>query len=156
MVDVVVNHVGSPRHREFHPDDRYGALSQPEDYHPHCWIRNYDNQTEVEQCWIGEDQREALVDINTESPKVVREMYRWIRQLVSDYQIDGLRVDTVKHGQPFESACRGKELIYMRIAVRKTFWPDFEKAAGVFCTGEVLHGGAYASSELERVRLRPC
>jgi alpha-amylase len=100
MVDVVVNHVGSPRNQVFHPDDRYGLLNQPEDYHPHCWIRNYDNQTEVEQCWIGEDQREALVDVNTESPKVVREMYRWIRQLVADYDIDGLRVDTVKHGQP--------------------------------------------------------
>ncbi|KAJ9107504.1 hypothetical protein QFC21_000960 [Naganishia friedmannii] len=123
MVDVVVNHVGSPRWREFRPDERYGALSEPEDYHPHCWIENYDNQTEVEQCWIGEDQREALVDVNTESPKVVREMYRWIRQLVSDYGIDGLRVDTVKH-------------------VRKTFWPAFEEAAGVFCTGEVLHGGS--------------
>ena len=98
MVDVVVNHVGSPRGRVFHPDDRYGALNQPDDYHPHCWIRNYDNQTEVEQCWIGEDQREALVDVNTESPKVVQEMYRWIRQLVLDYDIDGLRVDTVKHG----------------------------------------------------------
>ncbi|GHJ86291.1 hypothetical protein NliqN6_2693 [Naganishia liquefaciens] len=122
MVDVVVNHVGSPRNQVFHPDDRYGLLNQPEDYHPHCWIRNYDNQTEVEQCWIGEDQREALVDVNTESPKVVREMYRWIRQLVADYDIDGLRVDTVKH-------------------VRKSFWPAFEEAAGVFCTGEVLHGG---------------
>lgn len=99
MVDVVVNHVGFPRHQEFHPDDRYGVLNQPEDYHPHCWIRNYDNQTEVEQCWIGIDQREALVDVNTESPKVVKEMYRWIKQLVSDYKIDGLRVDTVKHGE---------------------------------------------------------
>ncbi|KAJ9124419.1 hypothetical protein QFC24_003206 [Naganishia onofrii] len=121
MVDVVVNHVGSPRWRQFRPDERYGALNEPEDYHPHCWIQNYDNQTEVEQCWIGEDQREALVDVNTESPKVVREMYRWIRQLVSEYGIDGLRVDTVKH-------------------VRKSFWPAFEDAAGVFCTGEVLHG----------------
>jgi alpha-amylase len=102
MVDVVVNHVGSPRWRQFRPDERYGALNEPEDYHPHCWIQNYDNQTEVEQCWIGEDQREALVDVNTESPKVVREMYRWIRQLVSEYGIDGLRVDTVKHG---ESPC---------------------------------------------------
>jgi alpha-amylase len=102
MVDVVVNHVGFPRGREFRPDERYGVLNQPEDYHPHCWIRNYDNQTEVEQCWIGEDQREALVDVNTESPKVVQEMYRWIKQLVSDYQIDGLRVDTVKHGKSWQ------------------------------------------------------
>jgi alpha-amylase len=33
--------------------------------------------------------------------------------------VDGLRIDTTKH-------------------VRKSFWPGFSAAAGVFCTGEVL------------------
>jgi alpha-amylase len=35
--------------------------------------------------------------------------------------VDGLRIDTAKH-------------------VQKSFWPGFSKAAGVFCTGEVLSG----------------
>ena len=35
--------------------------------------------------------------------------------------VDGLRIDTAKH-------------------VDKAFWPDFNKAAGVFITGEVFDG----------------
>jgi alpha-amylase len=35
--------------------------------------------------------------------------------------VDGLRVDTVKH-------------------VQKNFWPDYGKAAGVYCIGEVFDG----------------
>lgn len=42
--------------------------------------------------------------------------------MVIEYNADGLRIDTVKH-------------------VRKDFWPGYEATAGVFCTGEVLHGG---------------
>lgn len=48
-------------------------------------------------------------------------MYNWIKNLVSDYGIDGLRVDTVKH-------------------VRKDFWPEFASSAGVYTVGEVLTG----------------
>lgn len=39
----------------------------------------------------------------------------------NQYVVDGLRVDTVKH-------------------VQKDFWPDYNKAAGVYCVGEVLDG----------------
>lgn len=37
------------------------------------------------------------------------------------YIVDGLRVDTVKH-------------------VQKDFWPGYNKAAGVYCVGEILDG----------------
>ena len=57
----------------------------------------------------------------TESPKVVRELHGWIRDLISTYSIDALRIDTVKH-------------------VRKSFWPDFVSQSGVAAVGEVLHG----------------
>ena len=39
--------------------------------------------------------------------------------MVQDYGVDGLHIDTVKH-------------------VRKDFWPDFSKAAGVFTPGYVF------------------
>lgn len=39
----------------------------------------------------------------------------------NQYIVDGLRVDTVKH-------------------VQKDFWPGYNKAAGVYCVGEVLDG----------------
>lgn len=42
--------------------------------------------------------------------------------MVTTFQIDALRVDTLKH-------------------VRKDFWPDFVNAGGVAALGEVLHGG---------------
>jgi alpha-amylase len=32
-------------------------------FHSKCFVSNYDNQTEVEQCWLGDDKL-VLVDIN--------------------------------------------------------------------------------------------
>lgn len=63
-----------------------------------------------------------MPDLNTESPRVVRALHSWIQALVQTYHIDALRVDTVKH-------------------IRKDFWPDFVRSAGVASMGEVLHGG---------------
>jgi hypothetical protein len=63
-----------------------------------------------------------MPDLNTESPHVVRSLHAWIRTLVKTYQIDAIRIDTVKH-------------------VRKDFWPDFVREAGVAAIGEILHGG---------------
>lgn len=40
---------------------------------------------------------------------------------MTTFAIDGIRIDTVKH-------------------VQKPFWPGFNKAAGVYCIGEVLDG----------------
>jgi alpha-amylase len=62
-----------------------------------------------------------MPDLNTESPRVIRTLHHWISTLVPHFSIDFLRIDTVKH-------------------VRKSFWPDFVRAAGVPCMGEVLHG----------------
>ena len=65
------------------------------------------------------DAKVALADINTEDETVVNIMKNWITDLVSNYSIDGLRLDTVKH-------------------VGKAFWPDFVKSAGVYTLGEVI------------------
>lgn len=100
-------------------DFNYSSLTFPnaEDYHPFCWVEDYNNQTQVEQCTLG-DSSVALVDIDTENSSIVEQLNDWIHGLVGDYAIDGIRIDTVKH-------------------VRKDFWPDFVKAAGVFSIGEV-------------------
>ena len=63
-----------------------------------------------------------MPDLNTESPHVVHTLHTWINNLVRAFNIDALRIDTVKH-------------------VRKSFWPDFVRAGGVAAIGEVLHGG---------------
>lgn len=70
--------------------------------------------------------------------------YDWVESLVSNYsgnptftslfsasyetktnkyQVDGLRVDTVKN-------------------VQKNFWPGYNNASGVYCIGEVFDGDA--------------
>ncbi|KAI0655767.1 glycoside hydrolase family 13 protein [Cubamyces menziesii] len=117
MVDVVVNHMAGtsdpPNFSSFQP------FSSQSDFHAECFVSNYDNQTEVEQCWLG-DKNVPLVDVNTEDADIVKTMNTWISTLVSNYNVDGVRIDTVKH-------------------VRKDFWPDFAKSAGVFTIGEVLH-----------------
>ncbi|ORY31951.1 glycoside hydrolase superfamily [Naematelia encephala] len=116
MVDVVVNHVGAYSRDEFLPSTYYGPFDSPADFHPYC-LPNYDDQEQTEQCWLADQ----MPDLNTESPRVVRTLHAWVKDLVETYHIDALRVDTVKH-------------------IRKDFWPDFVRSAGVVGMGEVLHG----------------
>ncbi|KAK0497870.1 glycoside hydrolase family 13 protein [Armillaria luteobubalina] len=129
MVDVVANHLATtPRpgtDGSSIDDFDFSSLwpfSSSSYFHPMCWLHwlqdpEYTGQWEIEHCWLG-DRNVALVDLNTEDPKVVATMYEWITALVKDYSIDGLRIDTFKH-------------------IRQDFWPGFVKAAGVFSMGEV-------------------
>lgn len=118
MVDVVVNHMAAdavpPNYSALQPFDEVN------DFHPFCFISDYNNQTDVEQCWLG-DNNVPLPDLDTEDDTIVSTMNNWIKGLVSNYSVDGLRIDTVKH-------------------IRKDFWPDFASSAGVFTLGEVLIG----------------
>ena len=83
-------------------------------------MEDYTNQTQVETCWLG-DENVALPDINTEDASVVSTFNNWVKSLVSEYDFDAIRIDTVKH-------------------VRQNFWPDFVSSAGVHAVGEVLDG----------------
>lgn len=106
-------------------------------FHSYCLISNYDDQTNVEDCWLG-DTTVSLPDLNTELSSVETIWYDWVADLVSNYSsktsyhrpklsqeltfpVDGLRIDTVKH-------------------VQESFWPDYNDAAGVYCVGEVFDG----------------
>lgn len=95
----------------------FNPFSSEKYFHEECFITDYTDQLSVEQCWLG-DGKLPLADLNTENPEVVVTLNTWISRLVSNYSIDGIRIDTAKH-------------------VRKDFWPDFVKAAGVFTMGEV-------------------
>ncbi|TEY77231.1 hypothetical protein BOTCAL_0057g00210 [Botryotinia calthae] len=117
MVDIVVNHMGSPPTVEY---SRYVPFNDSSYYHPQSFITNYENQQETEEGWLG-DSHVPLPDLNTEDPTVVLTLQTWITKLVQRFKIDGLRIDTFKH-------------------VRKSFWPDFVRAAGVWSVGEVLSG----------------
>ncbi|KAL1885186.1 hypothetical protein Plec18167_001843 [Paecilomyces lecythidis] len=120
MVDVVVNHNawnGSASGIDY---SKFNPFNKQEYYHPVNWITDWSNQTDIEDGWLG-DNTVPLADLDTQSSFVQQEYQSWISSLVSNYSVDGLRVDTVKH-------------------VQKDFWPGFNNASGVFNTGEVLNG----------------
>lgn len=123
MVDVVANHMGVQINGNSvnNNPSAYRPFNNPSHYHPFCTITNYNNQTDVEQCWLGSDQQNGLPDLNTENSFVYNGLYSWVKSLVGNYSIDGLRVDTVKH-------------------IRQSFWPSFNSNASAYCTGEVLSG----------------
>ncbi|KAF5658578.1 alpha-amylase [Fusarium heterosporum] len=110
MADVVANHMGKGI-----ANHKPEPLNQQSSYHSPCAI-DYDNQSSIEQCEIA-----GLPDLNTGSAAVKKVLQDWIKWLVSEYKFDGIRIDTVKH-------------------VEKSFWPDFQTAAGVYAIGEVWDG----------------
>lgn len=91
------------------------------DYHqPPCFI-DYNNATSIKKCWIG-DSIVSLPDLRTEDARIANTWNSWITQLVSNYSIDGLRLDTVYQ-------------------VNQDFWPPFQSAAGgIHAIGEVWNG----------------
>ncbi len=60
--------------------------------HYKCTI-NYGDQASIEYCRIAE----FSPDLDTENPEVVEQLLEWERFTIDEYDIDGLRVDTVKH-----------------------------------------------------------
>lgn len=132
---IVINHVAATSSSTFQPSSSYGPFSATSSYHPFCWITDYSNQTNVEYCWLGNDQV-ALPDLNTESQTVISYWNNWIKKTISTYSIDYIRIDTVKHIPP-------------------TFWTQFMNniGSGTGNVGEVLDGdasyvGSYQKSSL--------
>ncbi|KAF8735774.1 hypothetical protein AX14_001492 [Amanita brunnescens Koide BX004] len=123
MADIVVNHCAStyvklPDGSQSIDYSQILPFNSSSFYHQPCEITQPNNQTNLEDCSVGDDVL-PLPDLNTEDPKVVMMLNDWVKELVNEYDLDGLRVDTVKH-------------------IRKDFWPGFAQAAGVFTLGEVL------------------
>ena len=50
------------------------------------------NSTALTECWLG-DTKVYLPDVNTEDPTVIKTYGSWIKWLINEYQIDGLRID---------------------------------------------------------------
>lgn len=122
MVDVVVNHMSPvPGKNATLQYADYRPFNSSNYYHPVCEIDD-SNQTSIDVCWQGSVQDgSALADLRTEDT-VVRQIWKkWITEIVDKYEIDGLRIDSLKH-------------------VEEDFYPDFLEAAGVFAMGELLDG----------------
>ncbi len=116
MFDVVANHVG-PIDIDY---ESIVPFNSPTHYHNYCMINSEDwnggNQWRVENCRLA-----GLPDLKQENPWVEATLLAWIKDLVKNYTVDGLRLDTVPE-------------------IVKPFWEKFSKAAGVFTIGEVFDG----------------
>ncbi|RAH53315.1 alpha-amylase [Aspergillus piperis CBS 112811] len=74
------------------------------------------NETCVLDCWMG-DTVVSLPDLRNEDDQVQNILGSWISELVSNYSIDGLRIDSVLNIAP-------------------DFFSNFTKSSGVFTIGE--------------------
>lgn len=110
MVDIVANHVG-PVGDDFSSIYPFNVKS---DYHPDCEISNYQCFTnEIYNCRLS-----GLPDLDQSNNYVNGALMSWIKDLIRNYSIDGLRIDTVPY-------------------INQTFWSEFSQAAGVYSVGEV-------------------
>ncbi|KAF9876922.1 alpha amylase [Colletotrichum karsti] len=114
MVDIAPNHVGLNSDPGNYT--KYTPFDKPEYYHKECSI-NWNNRKSEQLCWL-----EGLPDLRTEDAYVRKVYAEWIKDFVTKYNIDGLRVDTVLEIEP-EFFTEG----------------GFRDAAGVFLLGEISH-----------------
>jgi alpha-amylase len=119
MVDVVTNHFAYKGCGTCVDYSIFNPFNSSSYFHPFCLV-DYNNQTSIEVCWQG-DNTVSLPDLRTEDSNVRAIWNKWIAQMVATYNIDGLRIDSVKHQET-------------------SFWAGFESAAGVFMLGEVANG----------------
>ena len=104
MVDVVANH-SAPIGDDF---SQIYPLNRAEHYHSDCAINNWNDQDEVEHCRLA-----GLPDINQNDAWVRQYLKDWVKNLVSTYKFDGIRIDTIPEVHP-------------------DFWDEYGQAAGVF------------------------
>ncbi|PLB55796.1 putative alpha-amylase [Aspergillus steynii IBT 23096] len=127
MVDVVINDMAQAVKGSMdddHPPEMDWSQMIPFNhekyYHPACRIRDWNDPEDYQNCWFAV-QTVALPDLNTEDDRVVRMIQEWVKGLVGNYSIDGLRIDATKH-------------------VDDAYLTNFNRAAGLFTLGEVYSG----------------
>lgn len=123
LVDVVVNNMAQAFDNTWPPPVDYAKFTpfdDEDDFHPYCNVTEWTNATNYQDCWLY-PLGVALADLKTESDTIRDTFGTWIKELVSNYSIDGVRIDAAKH-------------------VDQDFLPSFLEAAGVFALGEVLTG----------------
>ena len=84
-------------------------------HHYDCKIEDWEDHWQLENCRLA-----GMPDLAQENPFVAEYLLNWVSKLVSDYNFDAIRIDTVRH-------------------VPLSFWTEFVKAAGVWTIAEVWH-----------------
>ena len=70
----------------------------------------------METCWLS-----GLPDLDQSNDYVRSYLKTWISTVVSHFDFDGIRIDTIPH-------------------IEKPFWSEYGEAAGVFQMGECFNG----------------
>jgi alpha-amylase len=138
MVDVVVNNMAQAFNNSIPPPVDYSKFEPFNDkkyFHKYCNVTDWGNPTNFQDCWLY-PYGVALADLDTDSPTVSDMFNSWIKELVSNYTIDGLRIDAAKH-------------------VNDGFLAPFVAASGVFSMGEVYEGEADAMCRYQSRGLLP-
>ena len=117
MVDVVPNHFAFDGTAETTNYSTFYPFNDRSYFHDICFITDWTNVTQIQRCWLGGDIN-PLPDMRTEDTNVRTMWNDWIKGFVSNYSLDGIRVDTAQN-------------------IEHEFFPGFGKAAGVFTLGEV-------------------
>ncbi|KAF4210361.1 hypothetical protein CNMCM8980_004292 [Aspergillus fumigatiaffinis] len=127
IVDVVINDMAQAVNGSMKDDPSlkidYSQLFPFDDekyYHPFCAITDWTDPKMYKDCWFAVETV-ALPDLNTGDTSVTTMIGDWIKQLVGNYSIDGLRIDAALH-------------------MDDDYVSSFSKAAGLFTIGEVSNG----------------
>eukprot|EP00792_Barthelona_sp_PAP020_P004937 TRINITY_DN2419_c1_g1_i1.p1 TRINITY_DN2419_c1_g1~~TRINITY_DN2419_c1_g1_i1.p1 ORF type:complete len:479 (-),score=83.93 TRINITY_DN2419_c1_g1_i1:70-1506(-) len=116
MVDVIANHVGVCDSQNIFDYSCQKTFNKEEHFHKYCTITDFEDQKQVEVCRLVD-----LPDLNQDNTYVRSTMLNWIGNLVSTFDFDGIRIDTVPEVHP-------------------DFWDEFREKANVFQIGEVFNG----------------
>ncbi|KAI9835519.1 MAG: hypothetical protein M1819_001970 [Sarea resinae] len=147
MVDIVANNFAYAGAGDAVDYSIFVPFNEEKYFHPFCFITNYNNATNAEQCWLG-DNTVSLPDMNTELAEVQSTYSKWGADMVKNYSskqydrgliarasnnlkgvaVDGFRADAAKH-------------------VDKPFWDAFQAEANVYMVGEVFSNDAYFSCD---------
>ena len=111
MLDVVANHVAYID-LDF---EKVNPFNKAEYYHEKCQINNWEDENEVEYCRLAN-----LPDLNQDHPFVRKELIKWVKWVIKEFDIDGLRIDTVPE-------------------VKRAFWKEYTDAAGCYAVGEIFN-----------------
>ncbi|KAJ4352183.1 uncharacterized protein N0V89_007530 [Didymosphaeria variabile] len=110
MVDVVPNHMAFDGNATTTDYSTFYPFNDRSFFHNVCFITDWTNVTQIQRCWLG-GEINPLPDLDTTLPEVRTEWNTWIKSLVANYSIDGIRVDTAQN-------------------IEESFFPAFGKAAG--------------------------
>lgn len=119
MLDVVTNHYAYDGCGNCVDYSIFVPFDSQSYFHDFCLI-DYDNITSSQVCWEG-DNTVSLADLRTEDSDVSDVFNDWIKEVVANYSIDGIRLDSA-------------------LEVNYDFTPSFENASGVYLIGEVFNG----------------